>query len=389
MPPRLSAKTCRWLVPVAVAAAAALAQAQRSSTFEGREATVVENAKVQLQVLNRGGAFVSFTLNDDPRKLNPLWNPVAIARERKLPERFGDSIGHFVCVDGFGPSSKEEQAAGLAGHGEAHRQPWQRISASHTGGIQQVEWRAQLPLVQETFTRRVELVDGEQVVAVESTLESQLAFDRPANWAEHATIGYPFLKPLVTVVDASVGRCQTRPHQNIPSNRTLEGGREFTYPLAPLKSGGTVDLRAVPAKPDSLDHTGCAVDPNRRLAFVTALNTESRLLLGYVWRREEYPWLQEWLNFPANLAMSRGLEFGTQPYDVPRRQTVEMGSLFGVPTFKWLPAKSKLQTRFLMFLTRVPEGLTKVNDVRLENGQLIIEDRQSKQTVTLAASRPL
>jgi hypothetical protein len=131
------------------------------------------------------------------------------------------------------------------------------------------------------------------------------------------------------------------------------------------------------------------VDPNRRLEFVTAINTESRLMLGYLYRREDYPWLQEWLNYPANLAMTRGLEFGTQPYDVSRRQTVEMGTLFGVPTFKWLPAKSKLSTRFLMFLTRVPAGFTKVDDVRHENGQLIIEDRQSKQTVMLKASRPL
>ncbi len=385
----------RWLAVgsgLAIAAAVAVAQrpdAFRSTTFESRQATVVENSKIQLQVLDRGGAFVSFTLNDDPEKLNPLWNPAALARERNIPQRFGDSLGHFVCVDGFGPSSKEEQAAGLSGHGEAHRQPWQRLSATNSGGLQQIEWRASLPLVQETFTRRLELVEGEQVVYVDSTLESQLAFDRPANWAEHATIGYPFLKPQVTVVDASVGRCQTRPHQNIPRNRTLLGGQEFTYPVAPLQAGGTRDLRAVPAPPDSMDHTGCALDPGRRLAFVTAINTESRLMLGYVFRREEYPWLQEWLNYPSNLALTRGLEFGTQPYDVSRRQTVEMGTLFGVPTFKWLPAKGKLSSRFLMFLTKVPAGFTKVDDVRHENGQLIIEDRQSKQTVALKASRPL
>ncbi len=363
--------------------------AQRQANIEGREATVVENSKLELQVLNRGGAFASITLKDDPQHQNPLWNPAAIAREHKIPARFGDSIGHFVCVDGFGPSSKEEQAAGLNGHGEAHRQPWERVSATNADGVQQITWRANLPLVQETFTRRVELVEGEQVVYVDSTLESQTAFDRPANWAEHATIGYPFLKPEVTVVDASVGRCQTRPHQNIPRNRTLLGGQEFTYPIAPLQAGGTRNLRSVPSKPDSMDHTGCAVDPTRRLEFVTAINTESRLMLGYLYRREDYPWLQEWLNYPANLALTRGLEFGTQPYDVSRRQTVEMGTLFGVPTFKWLPAKSKLSTRFLMFLTRVPAGFTKVDDVRQENGQLIIEDRQSKQSVMLKASRPL
>lgn len=360
--------------------------AQRSVPFEGLPATAVENDKVVLLVLNRGGAFVSLTLKDDPGKINPMWNPIRLARERGGPQRFGDSVGHFVCVDGFGPTSKEEQAAGLQGHGEAHRQPWERVSAGRSGKVQHVEWRAKLPLLLETFSRKLEIVDGEQVVYVDSTLENDLAFDRPINWAEHGTIGYPFLKPEVTVVDASVGRCETRPHQNTPPNRRLVSEQEFTYPNAPLKAGGTANLRTVPAKPDSMDHTGCLLDPSKRLAFVTAINLESRLMLGYVFRREEYPWLQEWMNYPSNLGLSRGLEFGTQPFDVSRRQTVEMGKLFGVPAFRWLPAKSKIGTRFLMFYARVPEGFAQVDDVRLEGSNLVIEDRKSRKTVTLGAS---
>jgi hypothetical protein len=309
-----------------------------------------------------------------------------MAREHGERGRFGDSVGHFVCVDGFGPVSKEEQAAGLQGHGEAHRQPWEQVSAGKTGKTQQIVWRARLPLVEEVLTRKVELVDGEQVVYVESTLESELAFDRPINWAEHATIGYPFLKPEVTVVDASVGRCETRPHENPPGNHRLPSEKEFTYPNAPLIKGGMTNLRTVPSPPDSMDHTGCAFDPSRRLAFVTAINLEKRLMLGYLIRREDYPWLQQWMNYPPSLSLARGLEFGTQPFDVPRRQTVEQAKLFDVPTFRWLPAKSKISTRFLMFYTRVPAGFAQVDDVRLDGGQLVIEDRKSRQKVTLAAS---
>jgi hypothetical protein len=42
-----------------------------------------------------------------------------------------------------------------------------------------------------------------------------------------------------------------------------------------------------------------------------------------------------------------------------------------------------------MFYTRVPESFQKVDDVRLEGGKLIIEDRTRRQTVSLAASRAL
>jgi hypothetical protein len=80
------------------------------------------------------------------------------------------------------------------------------------------------------------------------------------------------------------------------------------------------------------------------------------------------------------------MEFSTQPYDVPRRQAITMGSLFDTPTFRWLPAKSSIGSRFLMFLVRVPEGMQGVDDVRLESGQITVVDRKSAKQVTIAAS---
>ena len=126
-----------------------LAFAQRITEFESRPATAIENDKIELLVLNRGGAFASLTLKDDAGKMNPMWNPAMLARNAGLPSRFGDSFGHFLCVDGFGPTSKEEAAAGFEGHGEAHRQPWEQVSAGRSGKVQRIKWRASLPVVQE------------------------------------------------------------------------------------------------------------------------------------------------------------------------------------------------------------------------------------------------
>ena len=372
----------RLLILLALAAVAT--SAQKPAQFEGLPGTLLDNGRLELITLDRGGAFVSLILKDDARRINPIWNPILLARQTKGPSRFGSSLGHFVCVDGFGPSSPEEQKAGLSGHGEAHRLPWERISAGREGRRQHVAYRVNLPLAQENFTRRIEIVDDEQVVYVDSELESLTAFDRPINWAEHATIGAPFLAPGKTVVDASVGRCQTRPHQQQPPNRTLASGQDFAYPMAPKLDGSLRDIRLVPNPPDSMDHTGCTVDPSRPHGYVTALNTEQHLLLGYLFRREEYPWLQEWLNYPPNGALSRGLEFGTQPYDVSRRMAVTQGSMFGVPAYRWLPAKSKIGSRFLFFWTRIPEGMSQVSDVRLEGGKVIITG--SGQRIELAAT---
>jgi hypothetical protein len=74
---------------------------------------------------------------------------------------------------------------------------------------------------------------------------------------------------------------------------------------------------------------------------------------------------------------------------MPRREIIQSNMLFDTPTYRWLPAKSTIRSSFLMFYTRTPEGMRKVDDVRLEGGEIVIEDRTAGQRVTLAASRGL
>jgi hypothetical protein len=395
---RVSAYNGRYmrLLPVTLfIAGAAFAQAADSdflqhSKFEDIPALLISNDKLQLTVLTNGGALANLILRDDPDKLSPYWNPSRYAREtgRKFS---GYAMGHFVCVDGFGPVSAEEQDAGLSGHGEAHNLAWEtKFSRKENGGAA-VTQSVKLPILQEVFTRTLRMVDGENVVYVQSELESLLGFDRPVNWGEHATIGAPFLEAGVTVVDMSARRAQTRPYPEKPQAIPLRlaSTKDFTWPMAPLASGKKVDLRAPPEKPNSLDHTTCLMDPSRKLVFVTALNPSKRLILGYVFRRQDYPWLQSWELYPADLRMARGMEFATQPYDVPRRETVQTNSMFETPTYRWLPAKSKIESRYLLFYAHAPEGFRKVDDVRLEGGKLIIEDRKAKKQISLDASLPL
>lgn len=363
------------------------------TTFEERPAILLANGTLELTVLPMGSTFARLILADDPEKLSPLWDPIRMAREAGEKNNFGTSLGHFICVDGFGPVSPEEEAAHLPGHGEAHERPFDVKFYGKEGRTTTLTLSTKLPLTQELFARTVRMVDGENVIYVESQLESLLAFDRPVFWAEHATIGSPFLEPGVTVVDMSVRRAKTRPY----SESEKEGGlphrlasdKEFTWPDAPGVHTRKIDVRLTPAEPNSGDHTTCLMDPSRKLVFVTALHPGKRLLLGYLFHPQEYAWTQSWLYYPPNKKLARGLEFSTQPFDVPRREVVQLNSLFGSPVYRWLPALSKIESRFLMFYTHVPEGFRKVDDVRLENGKILIEDRKAHKQVTLAASLPI
>ena len=77
--------------------------------------------------------------------------------------------------------------------------------------------------MQENFTRTYHIVPGENVVYVDSTLENLLGFDRPVNWAEHATVQAPFVKAGVASVWVSGTRSQTRPTTIAPMVPALPG----------------------------------------------------------------------------------------------------------------------------------------------------------------------
>jgi hypothetical protein len=240
----------------------------QTATFEGHPALTLANDKLELLVLKQGASVASIILRDDPAKLNPLWEPARMARETGGRSNFNPGTGQFLCVDGFGGVSPEEKAAGLPGHGEAHLMEWE--SRSQDG---QLILTTQLPHTQENLTRTMTLAKGESVVIYETTLESQLAFDRPVLWAEHATIGSPFLAAGVTVVDFPAIRSKTRPWEGKPYiPYRLASDTEFTWPNAPTVDGKTVDLRAAPEHPNSGDHTASLIDPKRKLGFVTAIN---------------------------------------------------------------------------------------------------------------------
>jgi len=370
------------------AAAQAAADLPLSGVYEGSPSLTLSNGALDLTFLPQGASMASVTLRDDSEKLSPFWNPVRMNRESGRKANPSSATGHMLCVDGFGPPSPDEKKAGLPFNGEATSQPFE-VHSSKSGSIAEVTLTAKLPIVQEAVTRTIRMVDGENVVYVETQLENLMGFDRPVNWGEHATVGTPFLESGVTVFDMSGERAHTTEYTQAMSpmgDRRLAPGQDFKWPAAPGRDGTIVDMRQTPGSPHYVDHVATLMDPLRRLAWVTALNPKEQRILGYLFLREDFPWVQTWGSYPPSLKLARGMEFATQPFSASRRDAVTEGSMFGAPTYRWLPAKSKITTRFLMFYARVPQDFTKVDDVRIENGHIIVEDHTTHKEIQLATA---
>lgn len=367
-------------------AISALSSGQTQTTWEEFPAYRLSNGVLDVTVLTMGGSIASVTLASDSEKLNPLWDPIRFARETATSySRTGGGVGHFLCVDGFGGTSSQERSAGLPGHGEAHRKTLDRKPAQSANGGQILALETELPLVQERLTRTYEVRPGENVVYVRTQLQSLVAFDRPMVWAEHGTIGSPFLEAGVTVVDTPAKKAQTRPYTGGQQRHRFASAKDFDWPMAQTIDGATVDIRAAPVNLGSGDHSTQLMDPARTYAYAIAIHPKRRLIVGWLWKTVDFPWLQNWESYPATGKLARGLEFSTQPYDIPRREAVDMHQLFGAPTYQWLPAKSTVEKAFVFFYAPAPEGMSKVTDLRVENGRILLEDGLGHK-VTLSAS---
>jgi len=288
---------------------------------------------VRVTVLHEGGHIAEIL--DKRSGANPLWTPPWESIEPstydlgKHPEYGADAesrllsgiMGHNLCMDIFGQPSPEEAAAGLTVHGEASVAAYEVTAAN--GELTQ---RARLPQAQLRLERRIAL-DG-RVLRIAETVENESITDRPIAWTEHVTLGPPFLE---------------------------KGATEFRAPATQslVLEEGNGDLRLYTDAPSSGGFTTHLMDPARDTAYFVAWSPGSQVAIGYVWRRADFPWLGVWeenhhrMGAPWNgRTLTRGMEFGASPVAETRRQMIERGSLFGVPAFRWIPARTRVEVRY-------------------------------------------
>ena len=327
------------------------------STYRQRRAATISNKQLRLTVLEEGGHIAEIT--DVASGVNPLWTPHWPTIEPSQYDRARDQVygggadgsllagimGHNLCLDIFGGPSAEEDAAGLPAHGEASVA---RFAIRVAGTI--LEMTTVLPSAQLKVTRGIALDD--RVVRIRERVENLTAADRPVGWTQHVTMGPPFLDRGGTLFRVSGDRSLVYPGTFGPADY-LEPGAEFRWPDAPLRGGGTADMRVYTAAPSSSAYTAHRMDVTRDRAFFIAFSPAARLAFGYSWHRADFPWLGIWEenharpNVPWNgQALTCGMEFGVSPIPESRRDMVERGRLFDTPTFRWIPARAAVEVEY-------------------------------------------
>jgi hypothetical protein len=83
---------------------------------------------------------------------------------------------------------------------------------------------------------------------------------------------------------------------------------------------------------------------------------------------------------------TRGLEFGSTPMPVTRREAFAVSPLFDTPTFSIVPAKGKTTAMYFAFLTQVPEGFGGVRDIQVAKNEVLIQGTGRRSSLHVPAT---
>ena len=372
--------------------------------WRGRTASLLANELVEVTHLTGGGHIVDFHFTDETHNLNPFWVPhwktlepfkFKPARHSKFygPPETGRLLsgiaGHSLCLDLFGMPSPEEIRLGGTIHGEAGVSNWS-ASRKTRGNEASLEYSVRLPRAALAFVRSVSLRQGESVVRIRETVENERKVDQFFQWQQHAVLGAPFLSQDC-VINLPGARGRTFP-STYERRGLLKNGQDFRWPHAPRFDRGRVDLRRPLTAPRRGFVAGVQIAPNRTYGFVCALNRRLALVIGYCFRRDDFPWVTLWEEYGARRYSPwngrekiRGIEFGTSPLPLTRAENFTQGPVFDTPTLAHVPARGARTAKYVLFLAHVPRGTRSIADVIVGRDSLDLVNSAGTHIKSLAA----
>ena len=334
------------------------------TTYRGRRAHVLANNELEIIVTVEGGHIA--TVKDRAKSINPLWSPPWPSIEpstyapAKHPE-YGNNaeskllagiLGHNLCLDTFGGPSEAEAVAGMNVHGEAS-------VANHSISIRgnALTQETTLPMAQLRFKRSIELLPGSRIAAINESVENLSGWDRPIAWTQHATLGPPFLEKGRTQFRITATKSKVVEHDFTGGKGYMKIGAEFDWPRIQCVDGSQEDMQTMTNRPVSGGYSTHLMDPAKDEVWFVAWSPTHKLAFGYVWKQRDFPWLGIWEENHSRTqkpwngeTLTRGMEFGVSPFPENRRAMIERGTLFGVPGYKWVPAKQSIAAQYRVFL---------------------------------------
>ena len=360
------------------------------TVVRGRQGWVLDNDNISLSLMAGGGHIAGLRLKGVDKN-NPYWAPPWKSIEpweykAKDAKKYGIRLlscisGHNICLGAFGDPSEEEEKCGLSCHYEAPVGRWSVIRKNVSSRRLNFEYGCKLPVAQMSLKRAVSMRSGSNVINIRETIENLARRDVPFTMCQHVTFGPPFVEPNVTIFDAPATKGHTFPVK-FSSPQRLKIDAEFKWPYGPgvkAKGSARVNLRFM-GKERYGDYSANLMDLKKEHAWFSAVNPRLGLMMAYVWRRADYPWLGIWeencsrRESPWNgKTLTRGMEFANSPFPLGLRKSVDLGKFHGQRTYAWLPAREKITRDYSILVSRVSRDCRGIKNIIPGKGNFTLE----------------
>jgi len=325
----------------------------------------ISNSTASVSVDRHSGAIVDFHLHEGGI------NPLTFKREES------NFQGHFLCLGRWGPPSDGEKAAGIITHGEAVIQIWDRQPSTPKNELRMA---ATAPLEGLHVDRLLALDKENAVFGVTENVTNINPLGRLFNMVQHPTLGAPFL------TNDTVVNCNADKGFNYMLNTNpLEFAAK--WPFGIVEDGDRKDCIILSKldKPYSSVFS-FTIKKDAKFGWITAYNPKDNLLIGYLWNREDYPWISLWQDFDERGGIRyRGLEFGTTGMHKSYKEIIEEGNhrVFGEDSYKYIDAGETQSRSYLAFMSETPTDFTEAIDVSFDKKAIIISDTATGKQITI------
>ena len=299
----------------------------------------LHNEQTTVEVDPIGGAIVSFTLNRNGV------NPLNFRLQRAADTNSAFFQGHFVCLPRWGDPSAGEARKGLIKHGDFSTLEW--TFHQHTPLL--LDGKVTSAAEEMSLNRWMFLDSKQPVLHVTERVKNISSFWRMGNFVQHPSIAAPFLD-ADTIVNSNAVNGFTNLQESVDSLPFS------TWPLAYTTESNTCDMQT--SSGDCSGVYSYTIAEEDRYGWITAYSPKDKLLIGYIWKRSDYPWVNCWIHSGEEGIRYRGLEFGTTGIhqSIDKIHAAGYTKLFNEPTVMVMDAGDQRYFAYTAFLLEPPAG---------------------------------
>ena len=235
------------------------------------------------------------------------------------------------------------------------------------------------PLEGLHVNRLMVLDDENAVFSVTEKVTNINPLGRLFNMVQHPTLAAPFL------TNETIVHCNAYKGFNyMLSASPLEFAARWPFGVVQIgDSRDIINLSNVDKAYSSV--FSFTVKKDAKFGWITAYSPKYKLLIGYLWKRDDYPWTSLWQDFDGDNIRYRGLEFGTTGMHKSYKEIIEEGNhrVFDEDSYKYIDAGETQSRGYLAFMAKTPEGFTSGGDVSFENDKIIITDTITGKQITI------